>query len=435
MDDARRRRHERLSRAHDPGRWSHDSAAAEHWPELHAAIERLPAKYRDPIVLCYLEGLTHEQAASQLRWPLGTVKTRLTRGRERLRRRLSGLDRSCPAILPSGLLRSTTTAVLRDAARHEAAGAASPTVMTITEGILKMMWIGRLRLTIITLVALIAAAGFGASIVAQQVSEKGHASVEPGAPVQTNDKPGSSQVLEVSATTQFDPATVTIVRSQFDGRVDKVFVDLGSAVKKGDPLLELLIGKVPNKDLFQKAKMILRSRSDGIVIKRSVVVGNYYDAKDELMQIAALDHLWVQGRVSEKVAGKITLGQRLRVVAPFTKEEFHGRLEWIDNQIDSSTRSMVIRTSIPSPDHRLKAGMFVRVLLELPPTSSQAIEPRDVSNRSPRSNVQQRLENLKPKIDLLLKARADRTASTTFGAHLGALEQELELLVREAEAK
>jgi RNA polymerase sigma factor (sigma-70 family) len=382
MDEARRRRHERLSRKLLHGPWSHEPESMEQWPELHAAIERLPAKYREPIVLCYLEGLTHEQAASQLCWPLGTVKTRLTRGRERLRRRLSGLDRSCPAILPPGLLSSTTVAALRDVARHGAAGAASSAVITVTEGILKMMWIERLRLTVVTLVALIAAAGFGASIVAQQVSDKGHASVEPGAPLQTNDKPGSAQVLEVSATTQFDPATLTIVRSPFDGRVDKVFVDLGSAVKKGDPLLELFstdlatakndfetarrqhtrdkkvldykdplantnaiprkelieaendeaksrfamkvardkllifglteeeIGKIADEDGLQKARMILRSRGDGIVIKRTVVQGNLYDRKDELMQFAPLDHLCVQGRVSEKVAGKITLGQR-----------------------------------------------------------------------------------------------------------------------------
>ena len=101
-DEARRRQHERLSRAHASGPWSLEPESTEHWPELHAAIERLPAKYRDPIVLCYLEGFTHEQAASQLRWPVGTVKTRLTRGRERLRRRLSGLDRSCPATASSG---------------------------------------------------------------------------------------------------------------------------------------------------------------------------------------------------------------------------------------------------------------------------------------------------------------------------------------------
>ena len=33
---------------------------------LHEEINRLPAKYRDPVVLCYLEGRTHDQAASAL---------------------------------------------------------------------------------------------------------------------------------------------------------------------------------------------------------------------------------------------------------------------------------------------------------------------------------------------------------------------------------
>ena len=102
-----------------------------------------------------------------------------------------------------------------------------------------MMWIDRLRLAVITLVALIAAAGLGASIVAQQVAEKRRAPVVSGGPVQAVDKPGAQRVLRLTGSTDFDPATLTIVRSQFDSRVDKVFVDLGSAVKKGDPLLEL----------------------------------------------------------------------------------------------------------------------------------------------------------------------------------------------------
>src|SRR5262249_62246231 len=56
---------------------------------LHEEVGRLPERYRRPILLCYFEGLTHEQAASELNWPVGTVRSRLARARDRLRTRLT----------------------------------------------------------------------------------------------------------------------------------------------------------------------------------------------------------------------------------------------------------------------------------------------------------------------------------------------------------
>ena len=57
---------------------------------LDEEIARLPGRYRSAVVLCYLEGLTQEQAARRLRCPLGTIQSRLHRARERLK---SGLIR------------------------------------------------------------------------------------------------------------------------------------------------------------------------------------------------------------------------------------------------------------------------------------------------------------------------------------------------------
>jgi RNA polymerase sigma factor (sigma-70 family) len=74
------------------------------WLELHDEIERLPEKYRSPIILCGLESYTHEEAARQLGWPVGTVKVRLMRGRNRLRDRLVRRG-----LVPSALLLGALT--------------------------------------------------------------------------------------------------------------------------------------------------------------------------------------------------------------------------------------------------------------------------------------------------------------------------------------
>jgi RNA polymerase sigma factor (sigma-70 family) len=63
-------------------------------PLLREEVSRLPENYRLAVVLCYLEGKTNQEAAAQLRCPIGTIKGRLSRARRVLRNRLSrrGLD-------------------------------------------------------------------------------------------------------------------------------------------------------------------------------------------------------------------------------------------------------------------------------------------------------------------------------------------------------
>src|SRR5437667_146641 len=76
-----------------------EPACPEPEPALHEEVGRLPEKYRAAVVLCYLEGLTNEEAARRLRCPVGTVKTRLLRARDRLRDRLARRGLAPPAVL------------------------------------------------------------------------------------------------------------------------------------------------------------------------------------------------------------------------------------------------------------------------------------------------------------------------------------------------
>lgn len=85
---------------------------------LHEEIERLPERFRRPVVLCYLEGLTRDQAADRLRCTEGTVRGRLAKGRELLRARLErrGIALAFPCLLRAGLPESLIATTVRAAA-------------------------------------------------------------------------------------------------------------------------------------------------------------------------------------------------------------------------------------------------------------------------------------------------------------------------------
>jgi RNA polymerase sigma factor (sigma-70 family) len=96
---------------------------------LDEELRRLPERYRLPLILCHLEGRTHEEAARQLGWTAGSVKGRLRRGRAKLQRRLvkRGLTLSAVSValmaveglppaagMPAGFLAATLRAAASD---------------------------------------------------------------------------------------------------------------------------------------------------------------------------------------------------------------------------------------------------------------------------------------------------------------------------------
>jgi RNA polymerase sigma factor (sigma-70 family) len=156
---ARRRRHEqRAGVAVD----STGSGGAEGDLALviHQELSRLPERYRTPILLCCLEGLTREEAAARLGWRMGTLQSRLARGRERLKGQLikRGLapvmgiaaailsEQASRAALPVSLIESTIR-VAGSLAVAQAAGtrAVSATVAKLAEGVLKTMFIHQMK--------------------------------------------------------------------------------------------------------------------------------------------------------------------------------------------------------------------------------------------------------------------------------------------------
>jgi len=139
---------------------------------VHEELERLPQKYRLPLILCYLEGATQEGAARQLGWTAGMLKGMVTRGRDLLRRRLTrrGLTMTAPllvgALAPNSagaiLAATTARAVVQHISGQAVGSAISAQALALANGAMGSMMLTKMNAAmLLLLVASVLAVGGG----------------------------------------------------------------------------------------------------------------------------------------------------------------------------------------------------------------------------------------------------------------------------------
>ncbi len=172
-DAARRRHHERRfaesavvrPRAEESAQGREEARA-----RLYEELDRLPMRYRDPIVLCDLQGLTHDQAAAAVGCPLRTLQTRLYRGRQRLRERLDrrGLTSAMGAVgsplqaatVPTAWATATTAGAMSLATGGDLPNVVAESVSHLFRGVKRSMLLSRLK----SIAAVLVLVGFTAGL-------------------------------------------------------------------------------------------------------------------------------------------------------------------------------------------------------------------------------------------------------------------------------
>ena len=186
-DHARRRNRERGVDRPAP----RDPAAEVSWREVQTILDdelqQLPERYRTPLILCYLECMTRDEAAQHLGLSTASLRGRLERARDLLRRQLAsrgvtlaaamsaaavgpGLAKAAPS--PTLVVSLTKAAVLMAAGQPLSDSVVAAEVITLTQEILKNMFLTKLKLgTAAILCAGLLVAMIGGSLTSQSIAQ------------------------------------------------------------------------------------------------------------------------------------------------------------------------------------------------------------------------------------------------------------------------
>lgn len=230
----------------------------------------------------------------------------------------------------------------------------------------------------------------------------------------------SAAVADVSlfGRVAYDERSISAITSRIGGRIDRLFVDFtGAMVRKGDHLAEIYSPEiyVAQREVIAATKAIrkqsansadpvrqtrlrllnaareklrllqlseeqideiaskekpsdritIRSPQDGIVVGKSVDLGSYVKTGDSLFNVADLSNVWLILEAYESDLPWLRYAQDVAfTIEALPGEEFHGRVAFIDPNINPVTRVTEVRVNVKNPGRKLKPGMFARAKVE-----------------------------------------------------------------------
>lgn len=169
-------------------------------------------------------------------------------------------------------------------------------------------------------------------------------------------------ILQLSGAVTLDPDRRAHVTTRISGRVEELYVSLGSPVEKGQKL-----ALVQSRQLGDPPpEIVVTAPVSGVVNARSVSVGDAVEPTTELFDIVDLSKVIVLAQVYEEDVGKVKVGQTARIVAlSYPGLEVTGTVTFLGLELDPATRTLPVWVTVDNPDGKLRVGMFTKATLLL----------------------------------------------------------------------
>ncbi len=361
-----------------------DPDRAERLAILDEEIGRLPERHCAAVVLCDLEGLPHEEAARRLGCPVGTVESRLSRGRQRLRDRLARrgiapaaaalwaeMAREASAAMPAVLIRQSA----RFVTSSPAAGAVPVAVTALAEGVIQMMWLARLKPLVAIATALILATAVVAVQGRQQPAPEAHK-------ITVTTLRSKAITLTQAYVCKINSHHHIEVRAPEAGYLGAIQIREGQTVKRDDllfhvrPLLDKEKPDTGNQEKVDSIKApfdgMIKAPFDGMVDRVPHQQGSLVQTGETLTTLSDNSLMWVYFNVPEaryleyKSANLDQHKDDLKIeliLANGNKFDQPGKLGAIGADFNTATGNVAFRADFPNPQRLLRHGQTGNVLI------------------------------------------------------------------------
>ena len=123
---------------------------------------------------------------------------------------------------------------------------------------------------------------------------------------------------------------------------------------------------------------------DGVLGIRQVDLGQYLNSGAPIVTLQSQDPIHVEFAVPQQNISQIVLGKKIHLNASGTGEpELEGEITAINSKVDEATRNLLVEATVPNPNHKLRAGMFVDVRVLLPEQTGVITVPSSSINYAP----------------------------------------------------